>query len=202
VRQRTASGVAQVCNPTKILNHALRSTTKSPRKRKGNPQFLWLMGWLWFIFDDARARGASSAADQHFRKHIERKLCGLIKGSSIPSFFVSPDYRYGGDYRFPQSEWERSYVLGWYEYRLMGLATVRNGSTVQWTADIAIVDKLGWERQMYGDIYSDLFGKIFLDFPAIQLGDLANDATDVIFGVSREFFRGQHQISGEANCCR
>jgi RHS repeat-associated protein len=148
----------------------------------------------WFLHADPRARDASATAEKRFRDAINSKICGQSQKGLIPGFSVSPMSDPRGDYSIPMSDWERSYTLGWYEYRLVGFKTKQEGDFTYWTAQIAIVDKLGWERQTYGVIFTNALGN--------YLGGLANDATDVTFGGSREFYRGTYTVSGAANCCR
>ena len=155
----------------------------------------------WFLRDDPRAAKASQAAEKYFRENLAKKVCGLLKETSIPSFFVSPASDPRGNYSFEQPYRERSYVLGWYEYRLVGLNTTRAGSVVRWKAEIAIVDKLGWDRDEYGIIFTNLAGHVFSDWLANWMGKRANDATVVIYGAPREFLRGNYVLAGETDCC-
>ena len=168
----------------------------------------------WFLREDPRAMMATAKANNYFDRHINKKLCGLMKGIRMPSFTVSPKSDPGGNYSIDQGTSERSFVLGWFEYRVTRLTTSWEGRKVRWTAEITIIDKMGWEKTQYQRTFEDAYHDpymlpftwgyrwLFEGGPGQQqfTTDYNNIAT-VLFGNSREFSRGAYQISGTTDCC-
>jgi hypothetical protein len=82
---------------------------------------------------------------------------------------------------------ERSYVIGSYEYRLTGLNTRNEGQRTVWTAEITIIDTMGWDGVKY---------PIFYNWASWIL-------RAALFGQpGREFSRGQFTVAGDVDCCK
>lgn len=138
---------------------------------------------------DPRFYAGTQRAQAWFASYIAKKLCRLLRGYAIPPFAVKPksDAAEVGNYSLYMSDWERSYVIGSYEYRLIRLNSDGKGPFINWTAEIQIIDTLGWD------------GTKFPIFP--------RPVTPVLqfffFGQpGREFTRGEFTMSGTADCCK
>jgi hypothetical protein len=169
----------------------------------------------WFLQGDPRAVEATEKAKKFFMENVNGRLCSDEKSLIGLNFTISPDgesRRSLANASFPQSNWERSYIIGWYQYRLVALNTRKNGFSTMWTAEIKIIDKLGWERNSY-DMFTPLAASIY-ELPtggratrfSVAMsnfwGNEANNGIDFLFGTSREFSRGHFELTGSVNCCK
>jgi hypothetical protein len=84
------------------------------------------------------------------------------------------------EYPIPQDSWTARFVMGGVEWRVLNFTIDRCCCEQDWTAEVAIVDKLGWEKEAYGDFWF----------------------AEKVAGTSREFERGRFSVSGSINCCK
>jgi len=146
----------------------------------------------WFTHDQ-RAAAATQRALNYFRNSIDGEkdvLCDY-KCPIIGSFWtgsepITPTFlraKEAGEipenyWTIPQSPNQARYVLGGAEYRLTSLNVTRFGYRLTWTAEISIIDKIGWEHNAYGQ----------------------NRLATFLFGPSREITRGTFTLSGSDFC--
>lgn len=177
----------------------------------------------WF-FRHPEAREATSRASSHFRRIVEANSAALCRdGSSslagLSSFFA--DWRWDEDggvesarrkirhieapprpiyYKsWPVYEDEHmgTFVIGDWEYRLRGLKINRDSLNPKWTAEIEIVDKLGWDEK-FGR-FGERWG--IPDPLRRPVNLILNTGIKAATGEPREFRRGAFIISGDLECC-
>jgi hypothetical protein len=85
------------------------------------------------------------------------------------------------------SDWDRSYVIGSYEYQLTSMFSRKEKEVANWSAEITIIDTLGWDGNKF-----PIFPKAVNDY--LQWAQFGKPG--------REFSRGHFTVSGQADCCK